>query len=197
MRRLLLVAALALGLTAVPLATVQACSCAMIGGPDDVAAQAVRDGGVAFIGTVVDAAPAPADPDGFGGMVGYAFELERASVPISAAVIEVRALDDGGGASCGFTFGRGETWFVSAYEQDGALHTGLCNGNTRLGDLAQDDADRLREILLPVEPDADPPAEEGAGLTLDWVAVAGATLLVGAILLTVFAFLRDSARRPG
>jgi hypothetical protein len=192
----MLVVALALGLTAVPLATVQACSCAPVGGPEEVAAQAARDGGVAFIGTVVDAAPAPG-PDGFGPVVGYAFEVEHASVPISAAVIEVRALDDGGGASCGFTFGRGESWFVSAYEQEGALHTGLCNGNTRMTEMTKESIDRLREVLLPVQPTVDPPAEEGTGLTLDWVTAAGATLLLGAILLTVFAFRRDSSRRPG
>ena len=193
----MLVIVLALGLTAVPLATVHACSCAMIGGPEEVAAQAARDGGLAFIGTVVDAAPAPADQDGFGGVVGYAFAVEHASVPISASMIEVRALGGDGGASCGFTFGRGETWFVSTYEQEGALHTGLCSGNTRMTDLTQGDADRLREMLSSVEPTADPPAEEGAGPTLDWVAVAGATALLGALLLTVFAFRRDSARRPG
>jgi hypothetical protein len=192
----MLVVVLALGLTAVPLATVQACSCAMIGGPEEIAAQAARDGSVAFIGTVVDAAPAPADPDGFGQVVGYAFEVEHASVPISASLIEVRALDDGGGASCGFTFGIGESWFVSAYEQDGALHTGLCGGNTRMTELAPDSVDRLREMLLPVTPTVDAPTEVGTGVTLDWVTAAAAAGLLGAILLTIFAFRRDAERRP-
>jgi hypothetical protein len=192
----MLVVALALGLTAVPLATVHACSCAMIGGPEEVAAQAARDGGVAFIGTVVDAAPAPADPNGFGGVVGYAFEVRHASVPISASLIEVRALDDDGGASCGFTFGIGESWFVSAYEQEGALHTGLCNGNTRMTEMTQGSVDRLREMLLPAVPTVDAPAEDGTGVTLDWVTAAAAAGLLGAILLTVFAFRRDAGRRP-
>jgi len=197
MKRLMLVVALVLGLTAVPLATVQACSCALLGGPEEVAAQAARDGSVAFIGTVVDAAPAPADPNGFGGVVGYAFAVEHASVPISAAAIEVRALDDGGGASCGFTFGRGESWFVSAYEQEGALHTGLCSGNTRMSEMTQDSIDRLREMLIPVEPTGTAPSAEDATFTVDWITAGALTMILGAVLLTVFAFRRDSGRRPG
>lgn len=193
----MLVVALALGLTAVPLATVQACSCAMVGGPEEVAAQAARDGSVAFIGTVVDVAPAPADPDGFGPMVSYAFAVEHASVPISAAMIEVRALGGDGGASCGFTFERGETWFVSTYQQERALHTGLCNGNTRMTELTQERADRLRDVLHPVVPAADSPSGDGATFTPNWVTAGGATILLLAVLITILAFRRDSGRRSG
>jgi hypothetical protein len=173
---------LALGLLAAPTASVQACSCAALGGPMDVVRGAIASADVAFIGTVVDFRPAP-DLDGFGPMVAYAFDVERATVPI-AEVIEVRALDDGGGASCGFTFGMDETWFVTTDQQDGALHTGLCSANTQLETLAEAEQEQIA-ALLTAEPFAAPAASD----EFPWLpvgATALAILAVGAIMAVAF-----------
>jgi hypothetical protein len=181
--RVLAAIGLAIGLLVAPTATVKACSCAGLGGPVDVAKQAAADADLAFIGTVVDSGPGPADPDGFGPTVTYAFAVQRATAPVPA-VIEVRALDDPGGASCGFAFGLDETWFVTTYEQQGGLQTGLCSGNTELETLGDLERNQL-SAMLTLEPTAIPaPAEE-----IPWPAIAGIALgilAVGATMLIAF-----------
>jgi hypothetical protein len=181
---------LALGLLAAPVSVVLACSCAFLGGPVDMARQAIADAEVAFIGTVVGTEPAPPDPAGFGPMVRYAFAVERATVPVDD-LIEVRALDDGGGASCGFTFGINETWFVTTDQQDGVLHSGLCHGNLELEALADVDRDRIAAMLT-AQPRSSP---EDDAREAGWLPIAGiaiAALAVGGTM--VFAFRKDVLR---
>jgi hypothetical protein len=178
---------LAVGLLVAPAATVNACSCAGLGGPIDIAKQAAADADLAFIGTVVEAGPGPADPDGFGPTVTYAFAVERVTAPV-AAVIEVQTLDDPGGASCGFAFGLDETWFVTSYEHQGVLQTGLCSGNTELETLGELEQDQL-SAMLTLEPiPMRAPADE-----IPWLPIAGIALgilAVGAVM--VVAFRRDA-----
>jgi hypothetical protein len=181
---------LALGMLAVPVASVQACSCSFLGGTMDVVDAAIAGSDLAFIGTVVDTAVEPADADGFDHppMVRYAFAVERSTLPV-AEVVEVRALDDGGGGSCGFTFGLDETWFVAAYEQDGALLTGLCSGNVETHTLANGERGQIAAMLT-AEP-VPSPAPAASGSTLFPVAgVVLGVLVLGAV--TVLLFRRSS-----
>jgi len=188
MRRLCLrglaAAALAVTMLAAPIATVSACSCVGFS-----LADSVDSADIAFIGTVVDSAPAGQDALMGVPLVRYAFELERAS-EASGPIVEVAAHDDGGGASCGFSFGDGERWFVAAATQDGVLRTTLCSGNRPAGDLAADEMAALVE-LLPVEPaPADEPRGD-AGFSIPaplLVALAGAGIVVAA---AAWAFRRD------
>jgi hypothetical protein len=176
--------ALALGMAWAPVGVVHACSCAGVGGPVDVALAASREPqNVALIGRVVDARAAP---DGaFGGpMVAYSIEVERASEPVPS-VLQVRALDDGGGAACGFTFGIGEEWFVSAYPQDGTLHTGLCNGNARTDELDPAERARLAEAL-PDLPPADAATSESEDPPWSLLLAVAAALAVGTVAVIAF-----------
>ena len=141
----LIAAALALATVAVPIATVHACSCIEM-----QPAAAVEFADVAFVGTVADAEPGGQDPMMGAPLVRYAFEVERASEEIGP-VIEVVALDDGGGASCGFTFGPGERWFVAAMSEGGSLQSNLCSGNLKLTGMSDAQIADLLE-LLPMEP---------------------------------------------
>ena len=97
--RVLAALVLAIGLSAVPLSIARACSCMDPGGPAEI----IEAAELAFIGTVVNGGRRGDGPFGPGApMVRYAFDVERASAPISSDVVHVEALDDGGGASCGF-----------------------------------------------------------------------------------------------
>lgn len=185
MQRLLIACAMALGLTSVPLVAALACSCAMPAGPAETAAAAH----LAFVGTVVDAAAAPKDPDGFGQVVRYAFKVERTSVPIDGDTVEVRALGGDGGASCGFTFGEGERWFVAAHRQEGALETNLCSGNVLVESMSDAELARLMSAL-PVASSEAPPAEESA-FPIPGAVLVGAAAVAGLAAVTFLAFRRD------
>lgn len=173
---------------AAPLATVQACSCSWLGGTEDVAVQAIAKADVAFIGTVTAASPVIGfDAIGFGGLnVQYSFNVERASVG-TKATIDIKAVDDGGGASCGFTFDVGDRWLVAASDEGGSLRTGLCAGNTSLDGDGAAMAERLAARL----PFAAPAGENGRLGFLSYApAIAGAALAFAATALAVLAFRR-------
>lgn len=121
---------------------------------------AVEFADLAFVGTVAETAPGGQDPVMGVPLVRYAFEVERASEP-TGPVVEVAALDDGGGASCGFTFGVGERWFVAATSEDGVLRSHLCSGNIPMEGM---DAAQMAQLveLLPMEPSPATPAPASA-----------------------------------
>jgi len=171
---------LAIGLLVAPAATVNACSCASLGEPVDIAKQAAAGADLAFIGMVVDSEPGPVDSDG--PTVTYAFAVERATARVPE-VIEVWALD-ASGSSCGFAFGLDERWFVTTYEQQGGLQTDLCSGNRELETLDAFERNQL-SALLSLEPTAIPaPSDE-----IPWPAIAGIALgilVVGATMLIAF-----------
>ena len=140
--------ALSLVTIAMPLAFAAACSCAMLSGPDEAIAAAE----LSFVGTPIEAAPAGGDDGAMGvGTIRYAFEVERATHAVDS-VVEVRALDDPGGAACGFAFGVGERWLVMAHRQDGAMHTNLCSGNLLLTQMDEGELDAI-ESSLPYVPE--------------------------------------------
>ena len=191
----LVAAALAIAISAAPTATVHACSCMAL-----LPAEAVDLADLAFIGTVTDSAPGGRDPAMGIPLVRYAFEVDRASEQ-TGPVIEVAALDDGGGASCGFTFGARERWFVAASTDGGVLQSNLCSGNLLLDGMDDAEVAALEE-LLPFEPTstlpdptpapaspATPPAG-GPGLPI----VAAAIVVAGAGATLALVLFR--ARRP-
>lgn len=195
MVRLLLAAALAIGLSTLPLATVSACSCAMPGTPEET----VRASDLAFVGTVTESRQGPPDVMGPGQRIAYSFEIERASAA-APPVVEVLSLDDPGGAACGMAFGIGERWFVAAYEEpDGSLGTGLCSGNLMVEGMADGDLARIMGALSFAPGDDAEPApvdgSESTALSISPALIAGA---FGAILvvLTVLAFRSGEPPRP-
>lgn len=176
---------LALGIAWVSTGVVHACSCANIGGPVEMALAAAQEPQViAFTGRVVGTRAAPDTIVG-GPVIAYSFEVERAS-RLVPSVVEVRALDDGGGASCGFTFGVDGDWFVTAYSMEGALQTGLCSGNVLTSELDPATLARLTEAL-PVfpEPSPVPPSDP------PWTLLLTGAALLAAGAIAVLAFRRE------
>jgi hypothetical protein len=175
---------------AAPVAIVRACSCSWLGGTEEVAVQAIDQADVALIGTVTAANPVfGVGAMGFGGPnVRYSFAVERASVE-TGATIDVEAVDDGGGASCGFTFDVGDRWMVAASREGGTLSTHLCAGNTQ---LTGEDPGMAEHLLarLPFAPS--PETDDGPWGAVVRVAPAagGAGLVLAAIAVTVLAFRR-------
>lgn len=185
--RAMVAAGLAVATLAAPAATVHACSCVGFS-----RAEAVEFATIAFVGTVAERAPGGQDPMLGAPMVRYAFAIERAS-KATGPIVEVVSHDDPGGASCGFSFGQGERWFVAATAQDGLLRTSLCSGNAPIEGLG--DAEMAELVgLLPVEPvPADVPGGE-AGLSMPaplLVALIGVGVLAAG---SAWAFRRGRAR---
>ena len=180
-------AGLAIATLAAPAATVHACSCVGFS-----TAEAVEFATIAFVGTVAERAPGGQDPMMGAPLVRYAFAVERASKE-TGAIVEVVSHDDPGGASCGFSFGEGERWFVAATAQDGLLRTSLCSGNAPIEGLGDADMAELVE-LLPVEPStADVPSGD-ADLSIPaplLVALVGVGVLAAG---SAWAFRRGRAR---
>ena len=188
---LLLAAVLSLATMAMPLAFAAACSCAMLGGPEESIATA----DMAFVGTAVETAPGAGAPgvDIGMGTVRYAFEVERASVATDA-VVEVQALDDPGGAACGFSFGMGERWLVMAHRQEGAMHTNLCSGNLLLTQLDEAELERVMSAL-PVTPEPAPEAaSDPAPPAAILPAVIGGLAALALVGVMVIAFRGDRLR---
>lgn len=180
-------AGLAVATLAAPGAIVHACSCVGFS-----TAEAVEAATIAFVGTVAGRAPGGHDPMLGAPLVRYAFAVERAS-KATGPTVEVVSHDDPGGASCGFSFGQGERWFVAAMAQDGLLRTSLCSGNAPIEGLGDADMAELVE-LLPVEPSpaAAPSGDAGPSVPAPLLAA-----LIGVSILaagSAWAFRRGRAR---
>jgi hypothetical protein len=180
---------LALAALGAPTASIVACTCDSLGvSPADVAASAVTNGGIGFLGTVVGARPAARDPDRFGDVVAYAFEVERATAPVPAT-IEVHALNDPGGGACGFVFGAGEEWFVSALPDGSVLHTSLCSDNRRAADIDPAEMERLVEVLTEEPAPGGKDDDVRASNSTEWLSIGGvAAILVvfGGVMALAF-----------
>ncbi|HEX7197441.1 MAG TPA: hypothetical protein VF364_11490 [Candidatus Limnocylindria bacterium] len=183
--KLLAAAAMALGLLAMPVEQVAACSCAMFG-PEE-AAQAAD---AVFAGTVVGDRSLGSDvgrpfaatvpfPEQFGQRM-YTFSVDGVAKGDVPSVVDVLA--GGDGASCGMTFGMDERWLIFT-TFDGAVHTtGLCSGNTPL----EAGADAPLPLTAPTEAGPDP---EPAGIPLPALALLGVVAAVLAV--SWLAFRRD------
>jgi hypothetical protein len=184
--KLLATTALALGLLAMPVEQVAACSCVGFG-PEEAAAAA----DAVFAGTVVADRPIGTEPgrpfaatvpfpEQFGQRM-YTFAVDGVAKGDVATSIDVLA--GGDGASCGMSFGMDERWLVFTTFDGGTHTTGLCSGN------------------LPLEAGADSPlpltapeaAAEAASASVEIPFPAIALLAIVAIVLAVswFAFARD------
>lgn len=182
MLRVVLVIGLLIGLLALPATRVAACSCAGFGSMAEV----VGASDLAFVGKVLEAVDAGAEPKGVGALVRYTFDVERASAATDT-VVHVHSLDDAGGSMCGFSFGAGERWFVATHRVEGSLHTSLCSGNAAMDEMGPDDVELL-SMLLTAEPTG-APAERPVSVPFPLlVAVAGLALVAGA---SVVAFRRE------
>lgn len=166
--------ALALALVLVPAARVAACSCAM-GETTD----AIRAADLAFVGTVVDQRSTGGRPDLGDEEIEYAFAVDRASIP-TPTITTVRA--GNGGASCGITFARGESWLIIAQFGDGGPQTSLCAGNRTWADLGEEERQAVTDLLAAAPTDAAPESDEGAdlgGLAVPVFGIAALLLLAG------------------
>jgi hypothetical protein len=180
MLRGLLSLATALLLTAVPITTVSACSCAMT-----ELDQAVADADLAFIGRSISMEVGPAKDLGASVMTTWA--VERSRDPISAETVTIRSTPDDG-ANCGVTFATDERWLVLAYTGDGALETNGCMLNRRL-DGSDPESEAAMASMFPAVVRAEPVVDAGPIVPLPIAGVAAATLLVVAVSL--FAFRRQ------
>lgn len=192
----LVAAAFAVAILAVPVVSVHACSCMGF-----TTADAVEAADLAFVGTVAATAPGGQDPMMGVPVVRYAFDIERASQE-TGPVVEVSAHDDGGGASCGFTFGVGQRWFVAAMSEGGGLRSNLCSGNVMLADIGDAEMAELIE-LLPEQPvaatDAPPTAPRASPTDANVATPIAAALLIGlaaAVALGVVLWMAFRRRRP-
>jgi hypothetical protein len=167
----------ALLLTAVPIATVAACSCAMT-----ELDQAVADADLAFIGRSISMEVAPANE--LGATVMTTWAVDRSRDPISAETVTIRSTPDDG-ANCGVNFATDERWLVLAYAGEGALATNGCMLNRRL-DGSDPEAEAAIASMLPAVMPSDAVADDGPIVPMPVVGVAAATLLIAAVSLLAF-----------
>jgi hypothetical protein len=175
--RALLAMVTALLLTAVPIATVSACSCAM----SDFD-QAVGEADVAFVGRPISVEAAARND--IGETVLTTWEVERSRDPIPAGTVAIRSWADSG-ANCGISFATDERWMVLAYASEGALETNGCMQNRRL-DGSDPDGEATIASMLPVVATPTAVEDEEFAIPLPVVGVAAATLLLVAVSLLAF-----------
>jgi hypothetical protein len=183
--KLLLAAAMAIGLASLPVQQALACSCA-----DGTIEQSASFADAVFAGTVVDQRPVGLDPVGalaatapMPGLMGqaiYTFAVDGVAKGDVATRAEVLA--GGDGASCGMSFGLDERWLVFT-TWDGAVHsTGLCSGNMPLG---RDEQPPL-PLSAPIAGEIEQPFE------IPWTAVTVLALILVVVAVSAFAFRRSS-----
>lgn len=178
--RLLQALSLALTLSALPIATVSACSCAMVD-----FTEAVRAADVAIVATAVRTEPVGRGD--LGAAVFTTWKVERSRDAVDVSEVAIRSAVDSG-ANCGITFGTGERWLVLAYGADGTLETNGCMQNRRL-DGADAEADAVVAELLTVVPER-AGVEGPFVLPMPLIGVAVAALLL--TLVSAVAFRRGT-----
>lgn len=174
--RFLAALAIVVGVSAIPIAKVAACSC-MPMVPGEAAAMA----DAAFTGTVVQEQPV-------GGnepmpQILYTFQVD--GVAKGDLGDETTVLAGGDSAGCGMSFAMNERWLIFANADGGQLATGLCSANVPLA------ADEEPPISVSA-PTANAADDGGAGVPLG-VIVPGVAVIG---LLGVAAYLFWRADRP-
>lgn len=173
-------AALVIGVSAVPIATVMACDCAMSELPD-----AVRDADLAIVATLVGQGgpgqPALAEPNP--GERQYTWQVERSRDPLDTNQVTLTAWEDDG-ANCGVRFATEERWLVLGYVEEGRLLTNGCMRNMRL-DGSDPEGEAMVDSLVPVAVTASPVTSE-LSIPFPLIVVGGAALLIGLIGLVAF-----------
>ena len=176
--RLLQALLLAIGLAAVPVATVMACSCAMTDFNE-----AVSTADVAIVGTAVSAEAAGNDEFGEGALL-TTWEVTRSRDPLGTASIAIRSVNDSG-ANCGISFGSGERWLVVAYRGEQGLETNGCMHNRRL-DGSDPEMERAVASMLPEVEAVAPEVEPGLQVPAPIIGLVAAGLLIGIASLVAF-----------
>ena len=169
----------AIAMTAVPMARVAACSCAMT-----TLADAVRTAEVAFVGTLVSA-DVPEGGLGVGDeRATYTWQFERTAQQVDTNRLSVTGWPDSG-ANCGVTFGADERWLVLTYLAEGRLETNSCLPNQRLDGSAPDVETQVSELLTVVAPASAPPASP-SGVPLPFILAGTAVVLVAGVGVLAF-----------
>jgi len=183
--KLLLAAAMAIGLASLPVQQALACSCmeAMI-------ENSVAMADAVFTGTVIDQQSVGLEPVGAiaatvpmpGGMgqVVYTFVVDgvaKGDIGTQASV-----LGGGDGGMCGMSFGMGERWLVFAAWDGVNYSTGSCSGNMPLGT----DEDPPLPLSAPIAGEIEQPFE------IPWTAVTVLALILVVVAVSAFAFRRSS-----
>ena len=167
----------AVAVTAVPLATVSACSCAMSDLPD-----AIQSAELAVVATSVSVQPMGKGE--IGDRLVTTWNVERSRDPLDVNEIQIESFADSG-ANCGISFGTDERWLVLAYAAEGgALETNGCMQNRRL-DGSDPDAEALISELLTETPSGTP-AEAGIDVPTPILVIGAAVVLLGAVSALAF-----------
>ena len=179
MFRWLSVAALLLGLTAIPVTRVAACSCAMVELP-----QAVRTAEVAFIGTLqrtdppIEGGAAPLN------QVAWTWSVERSRDPLAAQQVTISGWRDDG-ANCGVAFEADQRWLVLAYLEESRLTTNGCMAN-RLLDGTDPEAEAMIAELLPTTGPPSPSEPRGLEISTPMLVLLGGVAAVGVVSVLAF-----------
>lgn len=187
-RRGLMAVLVAGALSAVPVSTALACSCAQAS-----IQESVGFADVVFTGTATAVeAPPPGDVVSTADPIHYAFDVDQVfkGERIDAEIVASTAMD---GASCGTSFGIDERWLVFANITEGEIWTGLCSGNVLLVD-EETEAAALAELGTPIA-EPEPTAAEPEGFEIPVALVVA--LAAGAVVLGVsaWAFVIEPRRR--
>jgi len=173
--------AIVIGVSAIPLAQVAACSCMAM-----VPAEAAAMADAAFTGTVVREEPVAgnlAAPEPMG-QIAYTFAVD--GIAKGEVGAETTVLAGGDSAGCGMSFAANERWLIFASADGDRLSTGLCSGNVP---LAADEEPPV-SVAAPTSPGA---TDSGGGVPVGVILpVAALAALVGAS-----AFLFWRADRTG
>lgn len=189
--RALIATAVVAMLSAVPVSTALACSCAMATIP-----QSAEFADVVFTGTTTAVElPAPGGVAPGIAPMHYAFAVDqvfKGEVP-AGELVATTAMD---GASCGTSFGMEERWLVFANVQDGELWTGLCSGNILLID-PETEAAALAELGPPIGTPPSTPAETQAPFEVPVALVVGLAVAAVVVGVSAWAFLHEPGRPTG
>jgi hypothetical protein len=179
--RLVHAAILAIGVAGVPVATVMACSCAMMDFDE-----AIATADVAVVGTAV--ASAPAGGDDFGEAILTTWEISRSRDPLGTDAIAIRSVKDSG-ANCGISFTSGEPWLVLAYRGEQGLETNGCMMNRRL-DGSDPEAETLVASMIPAITPTEATSDPGMEIPIPVLVLLATGMLVA--VASVVAFRRAS-----
>ena len=173
---------LSIGLAAIPIATVMACSCAMADFDE-----AIATADVAVVGTAV--ASSPAGGDEFGEAVLTTWEISRSRDRLGTDSIAVRSVKDSG-ANCGISFASGERWLILAYRAEQGLETNGCMMNRRL-DGSDPEVETAVASMLPAVTPTDAISNPGVEIPVPVL-----VLLAGGILVAVASLLAFRRASP-
>jgi hypothetical protein len=131
-----------------------ACSCMRW---DDIR-EWIEPAELALVGTALGTDPRPVEAGELGRRFTTTFAVERASAE-TADRLAVAAPPGGDEGACGISFGAGERWLLTAYNEGGVLATSVCSA-TRMDELAPGEIGMV-EDLLPFRPSPETTLPQG------------------------------------